>query len=167
MISLSDKQLEIVMATAAKLPVEKRALLLERIAARLRLVGPRFNTDDVERAVHLAQHNLSFATSRDAGETPGITHHGLPYGLGFRPDRVEQGDHEVLHIGVAVSGRLPQGPDHFRRELNRDCGCGLAPRGTARLNVIREGHENDPRPSTASAAPAPDQASPTRAGTGR
>ena len=59
MISLSDKQLAIVMDAAADLPVEKRALLFERIAARLRLVG-RFNDDDFERAVRLAQHNLHF-----------------------------------------------------------------------------------------------------------
>jgi hypothetical protein len=38
-ISLSDKQLEVVMDAAATLPVEKRALLLERIAARLRAVN--------------------------------------------------------------------------------------------------------------------------------
>jgi hypothetical protein len=39
MISLSDQQLEIVMDAAAELPAEKRTLLLERVAARLRLVG--------------------------------------------------------------------------------------------------------------------------------
>lgn len=54
------------------LPVEKRTQLLERVAARLRLVGPRFNTYDVEHAVRLAQHNLSFATSRDAGKIAGM-----------------------------------------------------------------------------------------------
>jgi hypothetical protein len=59
-ISLSDKQPTIVTDAAANLPVEKRALLLERIAARLRLIG-RFNTHDVEAAARLAGHNLSFS----------------------------------------------------------------------------------------------------------
>ena len=48
MISLSDKQLALIVHAAALLPVEKRALLLERIAARLCLIG-RFNTNDVEQ----------------------------------------------------------------------------------------------------------------------
>jgi hypothetical protein len=63
MISLSDKQFAAVMDAAASLPVEKRALLLERIAARLRLVGTRFDDRDLELAV------------RPRGEGPrGITH---------------------------------------------------------------------------------------------
>ena len=37
--------------------VEKRSLLLERIAARLRLIG-RFGDHDVETRVRLAGHNL-------------------------------------------------------------------------------------------------------------
>jgi hypothetical protein len=49
------------MDAAAVLPMEKRALLLERIAARLRLVGPDFNDDDLERAVRLGMHNLDFS----------------------------------------------------------------------------------------------------------
>jgi hypothetical protein len=57
LISLSDKQLELVMDAAADLPVEKRTLLLERIAARLRLID-RFDDHDFEAAVRLAQHNL-------------------------------------------------------------------------------------------------------------
>ena len=61
LVSLSDRQLETVMDAAANLPVEKRALLLERIGARLRLVGPGFNDDDFERAVRLAGHNLDFS----------------------------------------------------------------------------------------------------------
>ena len=48
------------MDAAADLPIEKRAILLERIAARLRFVGPRFNTYDVERALRVAQHNFGF-----------------------------------------------------------------------------------------------------------
>jgi hypothetical protein len=64
MISLSDKQLEIVMDAAAELPVEKRLLLFERIAARLRLIGPGFNTHDVELAVHLGLRNLDFRAPR-------------------------------------------------------------------------------------------------------
>lgn len=75
-ISLSDKQLEIVMDPAADLPVEKRAVLLERIAARLRLIG-HFDDDDLERAVRLAQHNLRFSTSRETGEIKGTDGSGL------------------------------------------------------------------------------------------
>ena len=48
MIALTDKQLTIVMDAAAELPIEKRTLLLERIAARLRLIG-RFNDRDRSR----------------------------------------------------------------------------------------------------------------------
>ena len=60
MIALSDRQLEIVMDAAAELLVEKRAVLLERIAARLRLIG-RFNDQDLELAVRAGLHNLTFS----------------------------------------------------------------------------------------------------------
>jgi hypothetical protein len=49
------------MDAAAELPVDKRALLLERIAARLRLIG-RFNDHDLERAVQAGLHNLNFTS---------------------------------------------------------------------------------------------------------
>jgi hypothetical protein len=77
-ISLSDKQLEIVMDAAADLPVEKRALLLERVAARLRLAGPRFNERDFEDAVRLANHNLRIPVSREAGKIQGTNYQGPP-----------------------------------------------------------------------------------------
>jgi hypothetical protein len=63
MISLSDRQLALVMDAAAELPIEKRALLLERIAARLRLIG-RFNDRDLELAVRLGLHNLNFSAGQ-------------------------------------------------------------------------------------------------------
>jgi hypothetical protein len=56
-IPLSDKQRAIMMDAAAALPTEKRALLLMRIGARLRLIG-RFTDRDFEAAVRLAKHNL-------------------------------------------------------------------------------------------------------------
>jgi hypothetical protein len=48
------------MDAATELPVEKRAILLERIAARLRLIG-RFNDRDLELAVRAGLHNLQFS----------------------------------------------------------------------------------------------------------
>ena len=56
LVSLSDKQLSIVTDAAANLSPEKRVLLLERIAARLRLIG-RFDDRDLEAAVQVAAHN--------------------------------------------------------------------------------------------------------------
>ena len=53
-------------ALADELPVEKRALLLERIAARLRLIG-RFTDRDFEAAVRLAGHNLDFTKLAQRG----------------------------------------------------------------------------------------------------
>ena len=66
MIALTDRQLELDMAAAAELPVEKRSLLLERIAARLRLVG--FDDRDLALAVRLGLRNLAFANSHSAGK---------------------------------------------------------------------------------------------------
>jgi hypothetical protein len=63
MIALSDQQLEIVMTAATPLPPEKRALLLERVAAHLRLHGRRggrgFGDVDVELAVQAALRGLA------------------------------------------------------------------------------------------------------------
>ena len=55
MISLNDVQLELVMATASHVPIEKRSQFLERIAAMLTLRGRGHFTDhDVGAAVKLA-----------------------------------------------------------------------------------------------------------------
>jgi hypothetical protein len=45
-LALNDAQLALVMTAAGSLPVEKRSVLLERVAARLRLRGPH-NSDRV------------------------------------------------------------------------------------------------------------------------
>ena len=42
MLALSDDQLALVMTATGGLEVEKRSVLLERVAARLRLRGPQF-----------------------------------------------------------------------------------------------------------------------------
>jgi hypothetical protein len=48
-LALTDRQLEIVMTAASSLPVEKRCLFLERIAARLRLIAiTRFNDTELD-----------------------------------------------------------------------------------------------------------------------
>jgi hypothetical protein len=54
MISLTDKQLDVVMAAATDLTPEKRDVLLQRIAAHLERRG-RFNDDDVAAAVKQAR----------------------------------------------------------------------------------------------------------------
>ena len=48
MLSLSDDQLATVMAAADSLPVEKRGVFLERVAARLELRGSRFTDRDLD-----------------------------------------------------------------------------------------------------------------------
>lgn len=53
MLALSDTQLSVVMTAAGGLPVEKRALFLERVAARLRL-RDRFTDADLDDAVRTA-----------------------------------------------------------------------------------------------------------------
>ena len=53
MLALNDDQLAVVMTAASGLPVEKRTILLERVAARLRLLS-RFSDADLDDAVRLA-----------------------------------------------------------------------------------------------------------------
>jgi hypothetical protein len=57
-LALNDDQLRSVMAAAGELTPEKRGLFLERIAARLKLRGPGFTTDDFDEAVRLAKLGL-------------------------------------------------------------------------------------------------------------
>lgn len=52
-LGLTSNQLATVMAVAGGLPVEKRTILLQRIAARLRLLD-RFDDGDVDTALRLA-----------------------------------------------------------------------------------------------------------------
>jgi len=58
MISLSNQQLKSVMDAARRVPVEKRAMFLQRVAATLELRG-RFNDADVVDVVGLAAFGLS------------------------------------------------------------------------------------------------------------
>jgi hypothetical protein len=58
MLALSDSQLQIVMAAAGGLSPEKRSVLLERIAARLRLYGANAVDADFERVVQSALSGL-------------------------------------------------------------------------------------------------------------
>jgi hypothetical protein len=57
MLALSDDQLTIVMTAARGLPVDKRSVFLERVAARLQLRG-RFTDRDFDDAVRLALRHL-------------------------------------------------------------------------------------------------------------
>ena len=57
MLALSDTQLAVVMTAAGGLPVEKRALFLERVAAWLQLRG-RFTDADLDDAVRTALGGL-------------------------------------------------------------------------------------------------------------
>jgi hypothetical protein len=57
MLALSDGQLTIVMTAARGLPVEKRSVFLERVAARLQLLGS-FTDRDFDDAVRLALRGL-------------------------------------------------------------------------------------------------------------
>ncbi len=59
MLMLSEPQIEIVMTAAGGLPVEKRGLFVERVAARLQLNGTRFTAADLDAAVRLAMQGLS------------------------------------------------------------------------------------------------------------
>jgi hypothetical protein len=54
MLALSDDQLQTVMVAASGLPAEKRGVFLERVAARLRLHGPRFTDADLGAAIRAA-----------------------------------------------------------------------------------------------------------------
>ena len=56
-LALSDSQLAVVMTAAGGLPVEKRTLFLERVAARRRL-RDRFTDADLDDAVHTALRGL-------------------------------------------------------------------------------------------------------------
>ena len=62
MLALSDDQLAVVMTAAGGLPVEKRGLFLERVAARLQLHG-RFGDADLDEAVRTASGNDRLDTS--------------------------------------------------------------------------------------------------------
>jgi hypothetical protein len=60
MISLSDRQLDIISEIARALPVEKRRAYLERIAADLTVRhGPRFTDADVSEAAQAALASLT------------------------------------------------------------------------------------------------------------
>jgi hypothetical protein len=62
MLSLSGQQLKTVMEGASTLPVEKRDLYLQRIAAMLTMRGRgHFNDDDVTDVVKLALTGLAAA----------------------------------------------------------------------------------------------------------
>ena len=58
-LALTDRQLQTVMTAASSLPIEKRSLFLERIAARLRLIGiTRFNDTELDDTVRAALRGL-------------------------------------------------------------------------------------------------------------
>jgi hypothetical protein len=59
MFALSDDQLALIMTAAGGLPVEKRSVLLERVAARLRLRGPHFTDADLGAAIQAALTGLA------------------------------------------------------------------------------------------------------------
>lgn len=54
MICLNDSQLQIVMATAADLPKEKRSLFLQRLSSMINIRGRRFSDLDLDEMVKLA-----------------------------------------------------------------------------------------------------------------
>jgi len=56
MFALSDAQLALVMTAAGGLPVQKRSVFLERVAARLH--GPRFTDADLGAAIQAALKGL-------------------------------------------------------------------------------------------------------------
>jgi hypothetical protein len=58
MLALTDAQLQIVMTAAGGLSPEKRSLLLERIAARLRLYGAKFTDAELDDAIRVALTGL-------------------------------------------------------------------------------------------------------------
>ena len=59
MISLTNRQLQTVMNAARMLPVEKRDLYLQRIAAMLNMRGRRFSDDDLIEITRLAATGLA------------------------------------------------------------------------------------------------------------
>jgi|RhiMetdeSRZDD1v2_1073273.scaffolds.fasta_scaffold39789_2 hypothetical protein len=59
MIGLTDAQLKIIMTAANGVPVERRDVFLQRVAALLRRQAGRFKSDDdVGRAVEIALSSL-------------------------------------------------------------------------------------------------------------
>ena len=58
MLALTDDQLGIVMNAASGLPVEKRTVFLERVAARLALRGARISDADLDKAIRIALKGL-------------------------------------------------------------------------------------------------------------
>jgi len=58
MLALNDTRLALVMTAAGGLPAEKRSVFLERVAARLRLRGPRFTDADLGAAIQTALTGL-------------------------------------------------------------------------------------------------------------
>ena len=58
MFALSDDQLALVMTAAGGLEVEKRSVLLERVAARLRLRGSHFTDADLGAEIQTALTGL-------------------------------------------------------------------------------------------------------------
>ena len=58
MLALNDAQLALVMTAAGSVPVEKRSVFFERVAARLRLRGPHFTDADLDRAMRSALQGL-------------------------------------------------------------------------------------------------------------
>ena len=59
MLALTDDQLGIVMNAASGLPVEKRTVFLERVAARLALRGARISDADLDKAIRIALKGLT------------------------------------------------------------------------------------------------------------
>jgi hypothetical protein len=59
MFAQSDDQLALIMTAAGGLPVEKRSVLLERVAARMRLRGPHFTDADLGAAIQAALTGLA------------------------------------------------------------------------------------------------------------
>jgi hypothetical protein len=57
-VALNDAQLEAVMAAASSLPVEKRGVFLERVAAGLSQNGSRFTAADFDHALRAALRGL-------------------------------------------------------------------------------------------------------------
>jgi hypothetical protein len=56
--ALNDAQLALVMTAAGSLPVAKRSVFLERLAARLQLRGPHFTDADLGAAIQAALTGL-------------------------------------------------------------------------------------------------------------
>ena len=63
MVGLTDHQLAIVMDAAKDLPLEKRAVLLERVGALLMCGARRITTEDVQRACEHAARGLMQTTA--------------------------------------------------------------------------------------------------------